>query len=61
MNFRELEKIVLADGWELIRTKGSHHHYKHPSKKGTTTIPNHPGDIPKPIIKSVLRQARIEE
>jgi predicted RNA binding protein YcfA (HicA-like mRNA interferase family) len=34
MNFRELEKIVKADGWRLDRIQGSHCQYEHPTKRG---------------------------
>ena len=61
MNFKELENIIKADGWKLDRIEGSHHQYEHPIKKGITTIPKHSGDIPKYIVKSVLRQAQIKE
>ena len=46
MRFREIEKIVLIDGWELVDVRGSHHQYKHLTKTGKVTIPNHRGDIP---------------
>lgn len=36
---RELEKIILADGWMLKNQQGSHRHYIHPSKPGKVTIP----------------------
>lgn len=29
MKFKELEKILLKDGWFLIDIKGSHYQYKH--------------------------------
>jgi predicted RNA binding protein YcfA (HicA-like mRNA interferase family) len=45
MNFRELEKIVKADGWRLKNVKGSHHHYVHPLKPGKVSIPCHKGDM----------------
>jgi len=59
MNFRELEKIIKADGWGLDRIQGSHYQYEHPIKRGIVTIPRHSGDVPKYIVKSVLRQAGI--
>lgn len=60
MRFREMEKIILADGWFLDDIKGSHHQYKHPSKAGKVTIPNHPGDIPKRVVNSILKQAGLK-
>ena len=60
MRFREVEKIILADGWYQVKQKGSHHQYKHPTKPGKVTIPEHRGDINLDIVKSILNQAGIE-
>ena len=57
MKFREIEKIVLEDGWYQVNQKGSHHHYKHPNKPGKVTIPEHKGDIHPDTVKSILKQA----
>ena len=57
MRFKEIEKIILADGWRLKKTKGSHYQYTHPTKPGKVTIPNHPGDLDTRTIKSILKQA----
>lgn len=57
MRFREIEKIILADGWQYKTSKGSHCHYTHPVKPGKVTIPNHPGDIAPIIVKQILKQA----
>lgn len=59
MRFRELEKILLADGWYQVGQKGSHHQYKHPEKPGKVTIPEHGGDINMDTVKSIKRQAGI--
>lgn len=60
MRFREIEKIVLDDGWVLADVKGSHHQYKHPNKPGKVTIPNHRGDIPQRVVNSILKQAGLK-
>ncbi|KPD09921.1 hypothetical protein AM501_01590 [Aneurinibacillus migulanus] len=52
--------MVQQDGWELIRVAGSHHQYRHPSKKGILTIPHPKKDMPLKTIKSILKQAGIE-
>ena len=57
MRFREIEKIILADGWKFKKAKGSHHSYIHPTKSGKVTIPNHPGDIAPQIVKQIFKQA----
>ena len=57
MRFREIEKVILSDGWYLVDVSGSHYQYKHPSKPGRVTIPHHRGDIPQRVVNSILKQA----
>lgn len=57
MKFREIEKLIKADGWYQVAQKGSHHHYRHQSKPGKITIPEHKGDINLTTVKSILKQA----
>ena len=57
MTFKELEKLLKADGWVLKDTKGSHFQYTNPNKPGKVTVPNHKGDIPKGTANSILKQA----
>ena len=38
MNSKDVIRKLEADGWSLIRTKGSHHHFKHPTKPGLVTV-----------------------
>lgn len=57
MTFKELEKILTADGWQFKNAVGSHNHYVHPTKPGKVTIPKHGGDIPLPTVRSILKQA----
>jgi len=33
MTFIEVERLLLKDGWYLVKTEGSHHQYKHDIKK----------------------------
>ena len=40
----ELVKLIESDGWQLVRTRGSHRQYKHPTKKGLITVPGKPND-----------------
>ena len=57
----ELINIVERDGWELVRIKGSHHHYKHHVKKGVVTIVHPKKDIEIGTVCNILRQASIKE
>lgn len=43
MKPREMEKLILADGWIFKSQEGSHKHYVHPTKPGKVTIPFHQG------------------
>lgn len=48
-------------GWYLARTKGSHHQYKHPTKKGLVTVPgNRNHDLAPGTLNSVLKQAGLK-
>jgi len=50
--------LIEKDGWYLVRIKGSHRQYKHPSKKGLVTISGHLNDdIAKGSFNSILKQA----
>ena len=60
MTFKEMEKILKADGWEYKYTRGSHYYYEHPTKKGKIPVPHHAGDIPKGTANSILKQAGLK-
>ncbi len=60
MTFRELEKILIKDGWVLKAIKGSHYHYIHSEKPGKITIPNHKGDVKKGTAEGILKQAGLK-
>ncbi len=60
MTFRQIEKILINDGWYLKNTKGSHCQYIHQTKRGKVTIPRHKGDIDKKTAKTIFKQAGLE-
>ncbi len=60
MDSRELIKQLEADGWYLVRTRGSHHQYKHPIKSGVVTIPHPKRDLPKGTLNSIFKQAGLK-
>ena len=62
MKIREVIKLIEKDGWDLVRVKGDHRQYKHPSKKGLVTISGHFNeDIAKGTLNSILKQAGLKE
>ena len=61
MKVRQLIKMIQDDGWYLVRTRGSHRQFKHPTKLGTVTISGNMGlDVPKGRLNSVLKQAGLK-
>ncbi|WP_395599241.1 type II toxin-antitoxin system HicA family toxin [Pseudomonas sp. A1437] len=57
MNSRFLIGQLVADGWYLARIRGSHHHFKHPTKPGLVTVPHPTKDLLKRTAISILKQA----
>jgi predicted RNA binding protein YcfA (HicA-like mRNA interferase family) len=58
MKIRDVIRLIEADGWFLVVTRGSHRQYKHRDKPGRVTIAGHPGDDLAPgTLSSVLKQA----
>ena len=62
MRFREIVRLIEADGWQLSRQRGSHRQYKHPTKPGLVTIAGKPSkDVPRGTAANILRQASLEK
>jgi predicted RNA binding protein YcfA (HicA-like mRNA interferase family) len=58
---RDCIKMIEADGWYLVKTRGSHRQYKHPSKPGRITIAGHPADDLAPgTLNSILKCAGLK-
>jgi predicted RNA binding protein YcfA (HicA-like mRNA interferase family) len=54
--------LIESDGWILVRTKGSHRQFQHPTKPGTVTVAGNPGvDVPAGTFSSVLKQAGLKK
>lgn len=39
-NFESIEKLLITNGWQLVRIIGSHHQYMHLNTLKTITIPH---------------------
>ena len=62
MKIRDIIKLIEADGWYIVATRGSHRQYKHHEKKGRVTIAGHPNDDLAPgTLNSILKQAKLKE
>ena len=60
MKSSSLIKLIEKEGWVLVRTKGSHHHFKHQQHKGIVTVPHPKKDIPIGTVNAILKQARLK-
>ena len=61
MKIREAIQLIENDGWFLVRTKGSHRQFKHPTKTGLVTIAGKPSDDLAPgTLNSILKQADLK-
>jgi predicted RNA binding protein YcfA (HicA-like mRNA interferase family) len=62
MKVKEVLDLLEQDGWTLIRTRGSHRQFRHPSKPGLVTVAGKPSlDIPRGTLNSILKQAGLKE
>ena len=51
-----------ADGWLLVRQKGSHRQYHHSEKPGTVTVAGKPSiEVPPGTLSSILKQAGLKK
>lgn len=57
---KQLIKKLIEEGWILKSTKGSHHHFVHPTKNGKVTIPHPKKEIPLGTLKNIFKQAGLE-
>lgn len=60
MDSKTIIKIIQADGWYLVEVRGSHHQFKHHTKKGRVTVTHPKKDLPKGTEISILKQAGLK-
>jgi len=62
MKIRDIIRMIEAEGWYLVETRGSHRQYKHPVISGRVTVAGHPNDdLAQGTLNSILKQARLKE
>lgn len=61
MKVKEVIERIEQDGWQIVRTKGSHRQFHHPVKTGTVTIAGKASlDLPSGTLNSILKQAGLK-
>jgi predicted RNA binding protein YcfA (HicA-like mRNA interferase family) len=62
MKVRDILRLIEADGWYLVKQKGSHRQYKRPTKPGRVTIAGHPShEIAPGTFNCILKQAQLKK
>jgi predicted RNA binding protein YcfA (HicA-like mRNA interferase family) len=61
MDSRAIIKRLEREGWQLVRSKGSHRQFKHPTIPGLVTVPHPKRDIPQGTLRSIFKQARWDD
>ena len=60
MSSSDVIRLLIDEGWLLDSTKASHHHFKHPEKKGKVTVPHPKKDLPQGTVNAILKQAGLK-
>ena len=60
MTSTDVLRLLLAQGWYEVASKGSHVQLKHPARPGRVTVPHPRKDLPIGTVKSIERQAGIQ-
>jgi predicted RNA binding protein YcfA (HicA-like mRNA interferase family) len=62
MKVRDVIRRLEADGWYRVRSKSSHRQFKHATKRGRVTVAGKASvDVPVGTLKSIWKQAQLEE
>lgn len=51
---REVEALLMAEGFAMVRQRGSHRQYRHADGRGTT-VPFHSHDISSTLLRKIAR------
>lgn len=57
---REVVQKLERAGFVFRRQSGSHARYVHSDGRGVT-VPMHPGDIPLPVVRSIMRHSGLSQ
>jgi predicted RNA binding protein YcfA (HicA-like mRNA interferase family) len=61
MRVGELLRRLEQDGWVVVRQRGSHRVYRHPTKRGQLVVPVHAGkELATGTLHSLLKRAGLD-
>ena len=59
---RDVDRVLVRLGFTAAHQKGSHRHYRYPrTGKIAVGVPMHPGDLPRWLLKRIVRDAGLTE
>jgi predicted RNA binding protein YcfA (HicA-like mRNA interferase family) len=59
---RDVDGALRRGGFVLVHQRGSHRYYASPKTgKIVTAVPMHPGDVKRPLLKKIIRDAGLTE
>ena len=62
MKVRDVVRLLESNRWRMVRQKGSHRAFRHPTKPMVVTVPgNWNDDLPIGTLKSILRKAELKQ
>lgn len=62
MKVSDLLRLLQANGWTIVRVRGSHRQLRYPDRRGVLTVAGNSGpDVPGGTLKAILKHARIRE
>jgi len=56
---RQLIRVLEKKGWQLARTTGSHHLFRHPDNPRVLSVPGHTRDVKRGLLSDLLDDAGI--
>jgi predicted RNA binding protein YcfA (HicA-like mRNA interferase family) len=58
---KEVSKALQKAGFQIDHQRGSHLVLWHPVSRKRTTVPMHPGDLRRNLMKEIIKQAGLSE
>ncbi len=60
MRSRDVIAALQRAGWFEVARRGSHVQFKHPTRRGRTTVPHPQRDIPTGTLRSIEKQSGVK-
>jgi len=61
MRVREVVRLLQKEGWIQMRSKGSHRHFRHPTRSSVITVPGNDGkELAPGTLNDILKKAELK-